>query len=207
MASPSDRPSPWLRFARPASRVALLLGCVAMGVVLALFIFPERRPELFEEVERGWRGAYHDDLLFLGKPAVRIDPELDFDWRGAGPGMGLGRNRFSVRWDTCLELPQDATVELRVGSDDGVRAFIDGEQVIDDWTEHAYRRRTGARELAAGPHHVMVEYYEKAGGARMDAMLLLMTEPEREVPLSWLRPPERAHDHAAPCEPPAPRAR
>lgn len=200
MSGKGERRSPWLRFARLASRVALVLAGLAMGVVLALLLFPERRPDLFEEVERGWRAAYHPDLLFLGKPTVRTDREILYDWRGDPPDVGgLGRNRFSVRWDTCLTLPQPATVELRVGADDGVRAFIDGEEVVDDWNEHAFRRRTGAGDLEAGPHHVVVEYYEKAGTARVEAMLLLMTDPEQEVPLSWLRPPTHAHDHPSPC--------
>jgi hypothetical protein len=150
----------------------------------------------------GWRGAYYRDLLFLGEPVVRRERVLLFDWRRGSPfPERRPRDRFSVRWDACLELPARATIELTLTSDDGSRAFVDGERFVDNWGDHGLRARAAAVALDAGPHHVQVEYYEKSRDARIHARITLPERDGEPIPRDWLRIPELPHHHPDVCAP------
>ena len=50
-------------------------------------------------------------------------------------------------------------------SDDGIRVWIDGKSVIDDWTDHASTTEVAHVHLAAGKHELKVEYYQGTGEA------------------------------------------
>jgi hypothetical protein len=62
-----------------------------------------------------------------------------------------------------------------------VRVWVNGQLVIDNWTDHAPTYNTSAAiALAAGQKYdVLVEYFENAGGAVMQ--------------LEWLRPGQGAY--------------
>lgn len=134
----------------------------------------------------GWLGRYYPEPDFGGEPVIRYDERIDFDWLGEAPVGGIPADRYSVRWDTCLHLPADDSLELRIGSDDGSRVFLDGELVIDNWRDQAGNWKSHRADLSEGVHHVRVEYYENGGNA---LAILEMTGPRGPVDPSWLRPP------------------
>ena len=57
--------------------------------------------------------------------------------------------------------------ELIATSDDGVRVFVDGEKVIDNWTWHHPTVDRASVSLDAGPHHIRVEHFELDGWAEL----------------------------------------
>ncbi len=57
----------------------------------------------------------------------------------------------------------------RLRSDDGVRVLVDGTPVIDKWVNQGATTWTGTRTLTAGSHTIVVEYFESAGGAVIQA--------------------------------------
>jgi alpha-L-fucosidase len=50
---------------------------------------------------------------------------------------------------------------LRAISDDGVRVWLDGKLVIDDWTPH--ESRVDNAPIRSGRHMLRVEYYQVDG--------------------------------------------
>ena len=55
---------------------------------------------------------------------------------------------------------------MTANSDDGIRVWIDGERVINTWSDGVFNGLTGTSPtLEAGDHKVKVEYYENGGGA------------------------------------------
>ena len=50
---------------------------------------------------------------------------------------------------------------LRAISDDGVRVWVDGRMVIDNWVPHEAKIDTAT--LGAGRHDIRVEYYQLQG--------------------------------------------
>jgi uncharacterized protein YraI len=114
-----------------------------------------------------WRGEYFANRTLDGAPVVvRNDENLDFDWGRNAPAAGLPADNFSVRWTRNLYFDA-GTWRFRTLVDDGVRVFVDGRLVIDEWRDGSARERSGEIDLAAGTYTVVVEYYERAGDARI----------------------------------------
>lgn len=112
-----------------------------------------------------WRGRYYEGTDLEGDPRTRLDEAIDFEWVDGSPMAGMPIDRFSVRWDTCLDLEEDTSVHFELGTDDGSRLFVDDEMVVNAWRPQAGNWQRVDRALSAGPHHVRIEYYELGGSA------------------------------------------
>lgn len=111
-----------------------------------------------------WRGAYYDNRELSGQPAfVRNDIAVDFDW-GQGSPNDIGPDNFSVRWTTQHRF-EDATYRFFAEHDDGVRVWVDGELIIDEWYETGRVTHLKNVELTAGIHEIRVDYFEASGDA------------------------------------------
>jgi hypothetical protein len=73
-------------------------------------------------------------------------------------------DRFSVRWSGRTEF-EEGRYRFFGESDDGLRIVLDGGTVVDDWSVHARRSFHVEKEISAGWHMVVVEYFENTGGA------------------------------------------
>ena len=63
------------------------------------------------------------------------------------------------------------TYRFTATSDDGIRVWLDGALIIDEWYDHSAKTVNVDRNLSAGHHLVTVEYYENTGGAVAKASL------------------------------------
>lgn len=112
-----------------------------------------------------WKGEYFASRDLSGSPALtRNDKVINFDWGNGSPASGLPADGFSARWTRTLNLGGGAT-RFVVRSDDGVRVTIDGTRLIDEWRDGSSQTIERDMTLAAGPHVVVVEYYENIGSA------------------------------------------
>jgi hypothetical protein len=77
-------------------------------------------------------------------------------------------NTFSVRWTGQLVPAKTAVYTLYTVSDDGVRLYINGQAVINNWGDHSPTTNTASVTLEAGQtYDVILEFYENAGGAQI----------------------------------------
>jgi len=112
-----------------------------------------------------WRGDYFNNRYLAGSPAlVRNDRQIAFNWGVGSPDARIPADGFSVRWT------QDVTFEagryrFTTYTDDGVRLFVNGKPIIQQWKDQAPTTYTADVDLTAGKHQVMMEYYENTGGA------------------------------------------
>ena len=117
--------------------------------------------------ERGLKAEYFPNKELEGPPVVtRIDPEVNFDWGTSNPAPGMPADDFSARWTG--KLVPNMTGKYRFGAiaDDGVRVYLDGKLIAEDWTEHAPATVTGEVTLEAGKSYdIKMEYYESKIGA------------------------------------------
>ena len=106
-------------------------------------------------------GAHFATLIL-----TRVDPTINFTWSGA-PATGVKTDNFSVRWTGRVEAPVTGTYRFSTVSDDGIRVWVNGQLVINNWTDHASTTNTSAAiALTAGTRYTLkVEYYEHTGGA------------------------------------------
>ncbi len=108
-----------------------------------------------------WQGTYYNDVTLSGTPAFkRDDALLYFDWGTGGPGGGLGGQNFSVRWDRVLDFAR-GRYKFTVTADDGVRVWLDWVAIIDEWHDSSGQTYSVERDIAAGKHEIVVEYYQR----------------------------------------------
>lgn len=112
-----------------------------------------------------WWGEYYSNEALAGSPVlIRNDRAIDFNWGRSAPAPGLPEDHFSVRWTRSLEFSR-GQYRFTARMDDGMRVFVDGNLVINEW------RTGGARDVAVelalfdGVHSLRVEYFEDAGDA------------------------------------------
>ncbi len=113
-----------------------------------------------------WRGEYFDNRDLEGWPVlVRNDGALDFDWGYDSPDPAVPDDYFSARWTRAVNL-EAGTYRFLASTDDGVRVWVDGALIVDAWVDQKLpTTHTGDVYLSAGPHTVVVEYYEHGGEA------------------------------------------
>jgi beta-glucosidase len=90
---------------------------------------------------------------------------IAFNAKGRSPAPGVPAEHYSIRWTGQVSAPAAGTYALITHTDDGVRAFLDGKKVIDEWSDHAPRTAQATLQLKAGPHAVVIEYYQALLGS------------------------------------------
>ena len=88
---------------------------------------------------------------------------------------------FQVRWTGEINAPSSGAYAFRTFSDDGVRLFINGELVIDEWRDFGMTNHYGSIDLDAGQHSLVLEYYENGGGAQCYLFWTVPNEQEELV--------------------------
>lgn len=109
---------------------------------------------------------YYNNRSLSGSPVfTQNESRLNRPWGLGGPGNGVGVDNFSARWKGRRYFPTSGWWNFWLGADDGVRLWVDGQLVIDNWVDTPYSMRYARRQMTAGYHEVKVEYYEAGGAA------------------------------------------
>ena len=117
--------------------------------------------------EGPWTGKYWDNRFFSGSPKyTRSHKRVAFDWGTAGPGGGIGGTNYAARF-TRERYFDPGLYRFYVKVDDGVRVWIDGVKIIDEWHDTAPKMYTADRQLSAGNHTMQIDYYQNTGGAQV----------------------------------------
>jgi hypothetical protein len=112
----------------------------------------------------GWRAEIFYNPWLHGPPTLtRFDERIDFNWGNNPPAPGLPADGFSVRWTRTLSLP-GGMYRFTTTTDDGVRLWVNGHLLIDEWYDQAARAHSGTIYLS-GDVPVVMEYYENMGAA------------------------------------------
>jgi uncharacterized repeat protein (TIGR01451 family) len=110
-----------------------------------------------------WHGEYFANPSLTGSPAlVRDDAAIDFDWGSGSPAPQIPSNNFSVRWTGTVTVAA-GRFRFSTTTDDGVRLYVDGQLVIDQWRDQPPTTYNAERYLSAGQHTMRMEYYEGLG--------------------------------------------
>lgn len=118
----------------------------------------------------GWRKEFYNNTwLACGKSWVEYEPNLTFDYNWgdtATPHPAVLRTNNSARL-TRTERFTGGNYTFTVGSDDGVRLWVDNNLIIDQWVIRGYTENSWAGNLTAGDHQLKIEYFQQDGGARL----------------------------------------
>ncbi len=138
----------------------------------------------------GLRGTYFNNTSFAGAPVLtRTDAKIDFTW-ASSPASGVNDDNFSVRWEGQIEAVADGSYTFTTTSDNGIRLWINGQLVVDDWQAHTAGEKTGSITLTAGQRYdIKLEYYENSGMAIAQLDWQYAGQGRQRVPQQRLYPP------------------
>jgi hypothetical protein len=79
----------------------------------------------------------------------------------------MNKDNFSIRWSGDVKTSTAGGYRFRTVSDDGVRLWVNGALVIDNWTTHgATTNSSNTITLAANTRYtIKMEYFEQTGSA------------------------------------------
>ncbi len=142
----------------------------------------------------GIRAEYFNNMSLSGIPVLtRIDPQIDFNWGSSKPAPEVGADGFSIRWTGEVEAAFTETYTFYTNSDDGVRIWIDGQRLINNWTDHASTEDEGTIDLVAGnTYSLVMEMYENGGDAVAELRWSSPSTPKQLIPQAALSLPIKA---------------
>jgi autotransporter-associated beta strand protein len=113
----------------------------------------------------GLKGEYFDNPDFTNLKLTRIDPEVNFDWSTGSPSNLIAGDSFSVRWSGQLLVPETGNYTFSTLNSDGVRLFINGVSLIDDYVDQltGWKDSMPIRLTAGEKVDLQMEYYENTG--------------------------------------------
>ena len=105
---------------------------------------------------------------------TRVDAKPDFRWDRSSPtdeavargelaaSKALDGDNFCIRWTGFLIPPASGEYEITVTANDGARLLVDGQKVLEDWSDTSVARAVSGRvKLEKGKEHELkLEYYE-----------------------------------------------
>ena len=138
----------------------------------------------------GLMGTYFDNIDYTGAELARLDPTINFEWGNGAPDPSMGNDNFSVRWEGQVMAEFAETYTFRTRTDDGVRLWVNGTLIIDQWVPQAPTSHTGTIALPAGTKvDIRMDYYEQGGGAVAQLFWSSASQVEEIVPAAHLFPP------------------
>jgi YVTN family beta-propeller protein len=113
---------------------------------------------------KGLRGRYFNNTTLAGEPVFERIGNVNFSWSGA-PGTGVNADNYSVRWTGLFEAPVSGAFQFQTQSNAGVRLWINGNLVIDNWTAHGTATdTTGSIAMTKNQRYsVTLEMYDTTG--------------------------------------------
>ncbi len=84
----------------------------------------------------GLTGRYYNGENFEQLVGTRTDNSINFNFYTSSPEFpGLNTEHFSVRWDGKIKPQYSEVYTFKLIHDDGVRLWIDGQLIIDNWNQ------------------------------------------------------------------------
>ncbi len=136
----------------------------------------------------GLTGDYYIGKNFEQFSFSRTESTLDFSWGAGSPDARLPANGFSVRWRGYIIPRYTQTYDIISVTDDGVRLWVNGQLVVNNWNDHGPTWDNGTIALQAGVAvSVVMEYYEGTGDSTARLLWECPGQLREAIPTSrWL---------------------
>ena len=97
---------------------------------------------------------------------TRTDAVVNFNWNTTQPATNVGPDTYVVTWTGSLEPQFNDTYTFYVTADDGVRLWVNGQLLVDEWIDEAPATWSGTITLVAQQlYNIQMDYYQNGGGA------------------------------------------
>jgi hypothetical protein len=90
-----------------------------------------------------------------------VDPTVDFNWGSGSPDALIQVDDFCSRWSGQVQALDTDNYTFYVNADDGVRLWVNGQNLVDSWILSGNGQRSGTIALTANQKYLIVmEHYE-----------------------------------------------
>ncbi|TWT60151.1 trypsin-like peptidase domain-containing protein [Rubinisphaera italica] len=131
---------------------------------------------LIEPVEIDQELLEHGGTVKIYEGQFEVLPELEKmkpvrtvlfeDWKSPEEIAGL-EHYFAMRIEGYLSVQDSDAIQFILGSDDGSRLRIDGQNVIDNPGHHPYQQESNWVRLEKGLHKIRIDYFESTGDSSL----------------------------------------
>ncbi len=111
-----------------------------------------------------FKACYYDNADFTNLKLTRADSAINFNWGQTSPDPLVSPDTFSASWLGAFTF-NASTYEFVATADDGIKLFIDGQIVIDQFHDQPATTYTKIIDLTAGEHIIKVFFYDNYGDA------------------------------------------
>lgn len=137
----------------------------------------------------GLKAEYFDTPDLSGPALMQIDPQINFDWGGNDPRPGIDGQTYSVRWSGEILAPYSEEYTFTTTTDDGVRLWVNDQQLINQWQEQSAAEFSANLTLEGGRRYkIRMEYYEQSGVASAKLEWKSATLTREVIPSKYLYP-------------------
>ena len=139
----------------------------------------------------GLRADYFNNTNAAAPVIVsRVDATVDFDWGNGSPASGVNTDSFSARWTGQVEAPVSGNYTFSTLGDDGIRLWVNGVLLIDDWNGHPPKLNTGPVIALVGgqKYDIRMEFFDNVGGAVARLLWAYPGQDQQVVPKTRLYP-------------------
>ena len=166
---------------------AIKAGAINSGVASASFLLSSAIG-----TGTGLLGQYFGNQLMTFTPPptlVRTDAVVNFNWNNNSPDPSIPATDYTVRWTGMVQPQFSETYTFSTTTDDGVRLWVNGQLIIDEWVDQAPTTWTGTIALQAQQfYNIQMDYYQNQGGAVASLSWSSPSTPPSIIPTSQLYP-------------------
>jgi len=121
--------------------------------------------------------------------ASRVDRVVDFHFGRKAPVAGITNDLFSIDWSGTITPRKTALYTFITKADDGVVLSVDGQTLIDDWTNPQHKVNRGKIELPKGQTYAIeLDYHHEHGSASIELLWSRRGQGTAMVPAKVLKP-------------------
>jgi hypothetical protein len=185
------RRAPWRAWMPEAAAAAILVVGLLLLLLRREAIPPpptQAAPAASKPLFQGLRAQYYKTQTLQGKAVDRVDAVPDFTWKAGNPPIPTSKDVYSARWTGKLTPPVSGRYTLHARYDDGIRVWLDGKPVIDDWNgRYVIVDRRAEVDLESGrAYDLKIEYFNGGDRGVMQLFWSAAGRAEEIVPESVL---------------------
>lgn len=129
----------------------------------------------------------HNNRDRTGTLVARNVSTVDFDWGDGSPDPLIHPDTFFIRFRGKVQPQFSETYTFHARANDGVRLFVNGRLLIDQWNNSDGSELSGSIALVAGQKYdLRFDYLENTGTAFAQLMWSSPSTPRRVIPRSKL---------------------
>ncbi len=153
-------------------------------------LFPVLPPSLPHGDGSGLTASYFPTTDVTGAATLTaVDPSINHVWGGHWPASTVPVDNFSVRWTGHVTPLYSELYTFSATGDDGVRLWVNGQLLVNQWRDQSATAYTGTIALVAHQSYDLTcEYYEHAGGALAKLAWSSPTQVQQIIPAAQLSP-------------------